>query len=100
MRTLDRTLFLFITLAAASGASGQNIGINANGAAPNASALLDIDGSALAAASQKGGLVPRVALTATNVAAPVVAPAASLLLYNTATAGVAPNNVTPGYYYW
>ena len=30
----------------------------------------------------------------------MVAPAASLLLYNTATAGVSPNNVTPGYYYW
>src|SRR5690606_11932835 len=24
----------------------------------------------------------------------------SLLVYNTATAGVVPNNVTPGYYYW
>lgn len=81
-------------------ADAQNIGINVNGAAPNASALLDIDGAALAAANQKGVLLPRVALTATNVAAPVVAPATSLILYNTATAGVAPNNVTPGYYYW
>jgi hypothetical protein len=26
--------------------------------------------------------------------------ATSLLVYNTATAGAAPNNVTPGYYYW
>lgn len=80
--------------------SAQNIGINVNGAAPDASALLDIDATALPAANKKGLLVPRVALTATNVAAPVVAPAASLLVYNTNTAGVAPNNVTPGYYYW
>ncbi|MBK8341201.1 MAG: hypothetical protein IPK99_14930 [Flavobacteriales bacterium] len=78
----------------------QNIAINVNGAVPDASALLDIDASALGAANKKGLLVPRIALTATNVAAPVVAPATSLLIYNTATAGVAPNNVVPGYYYW
>lgn len=80
--------------------SAQNIGINVNGAAPDASALLDIDATALPAANKKGLLVPRVALTATNAAAPVVAPAPSLLVYNTNTAGVVPTNVTPGYYYW
>ncbi|MEQ1734451.1 MAG: hypothetical protein ABL940_12315, partial [Bacteroidia bacterium] len=47
-----------------------------------------------------GVLLPRLALTATNVAAPVIAPATSTLIYNTATAGVAPFNVLPGYYYW
>lgn len=92
-------LATILTLTAERG-SAQNIGINVNGAAPDASALLDIDATALPAANKKGLLVPRVALTATNVAAPVVAPAASLLVYNTNTAGVAPNNVTPGYYYW
>lgn len=81
-------------------ASAQNVAINADGAAPNASAMLDVDVTALPAASKRGLLVPRVALTATNAAAPIVAPATSLLLYNTATAGVAPNNVWPGYYYW
>lgn len=84
----------------ASFSSAQNIAINADGAAPAASALLDVDATALPAAAKKGMLVPRIALTATNVAAPVVAPATSLLVYNTATAGVAPNNVSPGYYYW
>ena len=78
----------------------QNIAINADGAAPNASALLDVDATALPALAKKGLLVPRIALGATNVAAPVVAPATSLLVYNAATAGAAPNNVTPGYYYW
>lgn len=81
-------------------ASAQNIGINVNGAVPSASALLDIDGSALPPNAQRGVLVPRIALTATNLAAPVVAPATSLLVYNTATAGAAPNNVFPGYYHW
>lgn len=64
---------------------------------PNASAKLEI------AATDKGFLPPRVALTATNVFTPITGTAASaagLLIYNTATAGSAPNNVVPGYYYW
>ncbi|MBV6406178.1 MAG: hypothetical protein GFGODING_02963 [Flavobacteriales bacterium] len=81
-------------------AIAQNIGINASGAAPDASAVLDLDVAAHPAADKKGLLIPRMALTATNVAAPVVAPATSLLVYNTATAGAPPNNVTPGFYYW
>jgi hypothetical protein len=90
------TLALVLPFAAAA----QNVAINADGAAPNASAMLDVDVAALPAASKRGLLVPRVALTATNAAAPIVAPATSLLVYNTATAGAAPNNVWPGYYYW
>ncbi|WP_299286677.1 tail fiber domain-containing protein [uncultured Mucilaginibacter sp.] len=73
----------------------QNVGISAtSGFTPDASAGLDVS------YSNKGLLVPRVALTATNAAGPITSPAISLLVYNTATAGTAPNNVTPGYYYW
>lgn len=64
---------------------------------PNASAKLDVT------ASDKGFLPPRVALTATNVFAPITgtsSAAAGLLVYNTATDGTAPNNVVPGYYFW
>ena len=61
---------------------------------PDASAKLDVF------ATNKGFLPPRVALTATNSASPTTSPAAGLLVYNTATAGTAPNNVVPGYYYW
>ena len=68
-----------------------NVGI---GTTPNASAKLQIS------ATDRGLLIPNVLLTATNVAAPIITPATSLLVYNTATAGTAPNNVTPGYYYW
>src|SRR5690554_1158560 len=57
-------------------------------------AALDIE------SSDSGVLIPRVALSATTTAAPVVSPEISELVYNTATAGSAPNNVTPGYYYW
>lgn len=72
----------------------QNIGINATGAAPDGTAMLDI------VATDKGILIPRVSLTATNAAGPITSPTTSLLVYNTATAGSSPNNVVPGYYYW
>lgn len=84
---------LFSTLVASSVYS-QNVSINTTGASPAASAGLDVD------FTNKGLLIPRVALTATNSALPVTSPATSLLVYNTATAGSAPNNVTPGYYFW
>jgi hypothetical protein len=76
----------------------QNVGINATGNAPNAAAMLDIDASPT---NNKGLLIPRVALTATNSNSPVGAGVVtSLLVYNTVTAGTSPNNVYPGFYYW
>lgn len=71
--------------------SAQNIGINGSGSTPNISAGLDVD------FTNKGLLIPRVALTQTTSNAPIGASVAtSLLVYNTATI----NDVTPGYYYW
>ena len=61
---------------------------------PNASAKLEVY------ATNKGFLPPRIALTATTDASTIASPAAGLLIYNTATAGAAPNNIVPGYYYW
>lgn len=53
-----------------------------------------------AQATDKGVLIPRVALSATNSYSPFEAwPQASMLVYNTATAGTSPNNVKPGFYY-
>jgi hypothetical protein len=73
----------------------QNVGINATGAAPNSSAMLDVS------STNKGLLIPRVALTAANSNAPIGATiTTSLLVYNTATAGTGANAVSPGYYYW
>ncbi|MGN6490660.1 MAG: hypothetical protein ACTHLE_01590 [Agriterribacter sp.] len=60
---------------------------------PNASALVEFE------SNNKGVLLPRVALTATNNALPLAAHVAGMMVYNTATAGTAPNNVTPGFYY-
>ncbi len=55
--------------------------------------------------SDQGLIVPRVALTASNVSAPVINPAGGSLLsgtivYNTATAGTSPNDIVPGFYFW
>lgn len=73
-------------------AAANNVGMGT--ASPSASAQLHVN------STTKGLLIPNLALTATNAATPVTSPATSLLVYNTATAGVSPNNVTPGYYYW
>jgi hypothetical protein len=62
--------------------------------APHASAKLEVS------ASDKGFLPPRIALTAANVASPVISPANGLMVFNTATAGSGANQVVPGYYYW
>lgn len=72
----------------------QSVGINSTGTLPNGSALLDVDA---APSNDKGVLIPRIALTATNNNSPVgVGVATSLLVYNTATV----NDVFPGFYYW
>ncbi|MFN4235084.1 MAG: hypothetical protein ACK4IK_09795 [Bacteroidia bacterium] len=91
------TLTLIFAFSLSAYVFSQNVGINTTGAAPNASAMLDIDA---APANNRGLLIPRVALTATNAVGPIAGPAQSLLVYNTATAGTPPNNVTPGFYYW
>jgi hypothetical protein len=64
---------------------------------PNAA--LDIN------SNNQGLLTPRVALTSNNSALPVLNPTGSALVigtlvFNTSTAGIAPNDVIPGYYYW
>jgi hypothetical protein len=89
MKKLLLSLVLFC-----AGFSGfaQNVGVGTN--TPNASAVLDVS------ATNRGLLPPRVALTGTTDAITIASPATGLLVYNTATAGSAPNNVRPGYYYY
>ncbi len=69
-----------------------NVGIGTSNV--NASAKLQVD------ASDKGFLPPRVGLTGTTDVTTIATPATALLVYNFAGAGTAPNNVTPGYYYY
>jgi len=90
-----RKLLLPIAFVLSATAFAQNVAINSTGAAAVTSAALDVD------MANKGILIPRVALTTTTAFAPVTGTATtSLLVYNTASAGTFPTNVTPGYYYW
>ncbi len=94
MKTLKITLLFCVLTIIYNQSEAQNVSINNTGTAPDASAGLDVS------YSDKGVLLPRVALTAKNAAGPITSPATSLIVYNTATAGTAPNNVNPGFYYW
>lgn len=94
MRPLLSSILLAILSLGPMLLTAQNVGISPNGLEPHASAALDIN------YTDKGVLIPRVALTETNSASPVSNPETSLLVYNTATAGTAPNNVVPGFYFW
>jgi hypothetical protein len=87
--------FFYLTLFFMSFLASAQTGIGTT--TPNASAKLEV------MATDKGFLPPRVALTASNVFSPIVGTssnATGLLVYNTNSAGSAPNNVVPGYYYW
>ena len=81
---------LFFLLISLSALAQTGIGTTT----PNASAKLDVF------STNKGFLPPRITLTGASDVSTIATPVAGLLIYNTATAGTAPNNVVPGYYYW
>ncbi len=87
-----KNLTLSLALLTSTIATAQNVGIN--NTTPHPSAILDI------ASTNKGLLIPRLALTSVSDVITIPAPLTSLMVYNTATAGIAPNNVKPGYYYY
>jgi hypothetical protein len=86
---MSRVVLLFLVIS--TGICAQT-GIGTT--TPDASAKLEVS------ATNKGFLPPRVALTSTNSASPITSPANGLMVFNTATSGVSPTNVLPGYYYW
>ena len=83
-----KKLITIVTLFSVINLFGQ-VGIGTTN--PNPDALLDVDASV----STGGLLLPRLALTATNNAAPLSAHVAGMTVYNTSTV----NDVTPGFYY-
>ena len=87
-----KRFIFFIILSACTYTLPAQTGIGTT--TPDASAKLEV------ASTNKGFLPPRVALTATNSASPITSPATGLLIFNTASAGTIPNQVSPGYYYW
>ncbi|MFY9418040.1 MAG: tail fiber domain-containing protein [Bacteroidales bacterium] len=90
MKKLATILIMLISLLMGNISKAQNLGIGPDTFDPEASAGVEMR------FTDKGLLIPRVALTSTSSASPITSPATSLLIYNTATAG----DVTPGYYYW
>ena len=71
--------------------------VGVNTTAPNA--MLDVQ------STTNGVLIPRVQLTSLTDNTTIINPAGgalptSTLVYNIAAAGVSPNNVQPGFYYW
>lgn len=79
----------FFCLLCLTGITQAQVSINTTGANPDASAGLDVS------FTNKGLLIPRVALTGTADAVTVPTPATSVLVYNTGTGGLTP----AGYYY-
>lgn len=84
-RVLNISLILLL---ASTGSVFAQQGFGTN--KPSQSAAVDI------VSPNKGLLIPRVALQADNLAAPITNPETSLLVFNT----TATNNLTKGFYYW
>lgn len=93
LKLLWKGYALTLLFVAFSSASIAQVGINTHTISDGA--LLDI------VSANKGFLLPRVALTDTGDVT-TITPAATtgLLVYNTATSGTLPFQVTPGIYYW
>ena len=86
--------FTILIFTISIGFSQGGVAINDDGTLPEPSAMLDI------VSTDRGLLIPRVSLTSITDITTVPSPATSLLVYNIATAGVSPNNVVPGFYYF
>lgn len=84
---------LLLILAFSISTYSQNVGINTSGSPADNSSMLDVN------ASDKGILIPRVALSnVVNASTPINAPAIGLLVFNT-NASVA-GGYGEGFYYW
>ncbi len=89
MKVTAKSILFFCYFCLTSLYADAQLGIGTS--SPSTSSKLDVS------ATDKGLLIPRVALSSLSLQTPVVGTMTeSLLVYNTATI----NNVTPGFYYW
>ena len=91
---MKKLIVFFVSAIVLTKSYGQNVAINADASLPNNSAMLDVK------STNKGMLIPRVALTGTADVTTIPTPAISLMVYNTTAAGSGTTAVVPGYYYW
>lgn len=89
---LKYNLLLLVLGLGVQGAYAQ-VKVGDNPTTINTNSILELE------ATNKGLLLPRVSLSAINNASPLNAHIAGMTVYNTATTGTAPNNVSPGFYY-
>ncbi len=80
-------IFLKISISA-------QVAVNTTSSPANFSAMLDVS------STNKGILIPRVALTGALDNSTVPSPVVSLLIYNTANTGSGISAIVPGFYYW
>jgi trimeric autotransporter adhesin len=96
--------FLVVTFSCVNdGLFSQNAGINATGATPNASAILDLNtGNTFTGTNGKGLIIPNVTLSSTTDATTIgTGNVTSLLVYNKTAAGAGATAVLANtYYYW
>ena len=85
-----KQLLVFLLVQQSVCSYAQSIAINTTGSAAHSSALLDVS------STNKGVLIPRIALTGSTDNTTIPGAATSLLVYNTSTVA----DVTTGYYYW
>lgn len=90
-----KKIFIFSILCALSALSAYSQVSIGYGTAtePNVNSILDLQ------STDRGLLLPRVALTGTNNAAPMTSHVAGLKVYNTATVNSGSTSVSPGIYY-
>lgn len=89
MKAIIKSILIFCCFCLTSLYAGAQLGIGTN--SPSTSSKLDVS------ATDKGLLIPRVALSSLSSQTPIVGTMTeSLLVYNTATV----SDVTPGFYYW
>ena len=86
------SLSLVLAFNAQAQSISQKIGNNPTIISPNA--VLEME------SATKGVLFPRVTLTSITDVTTVSSPSDGLTVFNTATAGTSPINVSFGYYYW
>lgn len=93
------THLFYLILLVLSFATIANAQVGVGTASPDASARLQIDANA--STNAKGFLPPRVELSSTAATSNTISnPATGLLVFNTATAGIGANAVTPGFYFF
>jgi hypothetical protein len=96
-KLIQSTIILSVFMLGTGSALSAQVGIGTTNL--HSSARLQVDASS--STNAKGFLPPRVSLTSLNSIDPFTAtPADGILVYNIATGGTAPDNVTPGLYYF